>query len=389
MLQQQEAGDFSNYQLSKLLSKGKMTQRLDQLQKEMKVRNTGAVANFLDYEANIQELHAGRIMSEDTEHFVLVKNKPSTERNEEAASTSGASQESPSSSGKLEESSESVQKSQLEVKDVPNVTDTSCDIDLTEGDDTSSLPSPDKSKDISDAKSKDISDAVKSFFAKNTQFANTDATVKSQRTRLNSLCEKMAVQSQGERTVSESKEGDIEIVSNSEASEAQSTDNVEIVDVKPSTKNKNMQSLFTTAIDHMIYSELAVSNKQSKKDKKSDGKSVSESVVTSKIQDEKQDLSKENAESDDIMIVDEVEGLPTESTKQPSKMPNQPMPPIKGALPGPFNFMASMMDKLIASALSDNLEVSDDVLSKKEGNGQETIQTIDSSDESDGKYAAT
>ncbi|XP_072033149.1 DNA excision repair protein ERCC-5-like [Amphiura filiformis] len=383
-----QAGDFSNYQLSKLLNKGKMTQRLDELRKEMKVRNTGAVANLLDYENNIDELHAGRIMSEDREHYVLVKNKPS-DKNADKASSSGASQEASSSEKLEEELLTDTNKSTAEVKD----SSTSWDVDLTEMEDSS--PTAEKSKEISDA--------VKSFFAKNNLQVHSGANSKEQdQTDSEIHSQKLTAESKGAiRTISESesKEDDVEIISDGEVDASPPMDNVEIVDVKRGTKTRNMQSLVTTAID-LIYSEVTDSGKEGNTDMTSSGKIVSDDVIASKSQ-EKEQLVEEKAESDDVMsddvmIVGEVEG--TKSLKQPAKMSKPPTNMQKMA--GPFPFMSSLMDKLIASALSDNLEVSEDVLSKRamlsKENGQDGKPEIvgsgddsgmlDNSDDSDDDF---
>ncbi|XP_033637600.1 DNA repair protein complementing XP-G cells-like [Asterias rubens] len=72
--------EFSDYQLKKLLQKGKMTQRLDTLRKEMSERNAGEIASMLDLESGgSKEVEAGRIISEDAQHYLLVKRQSKME----------------------------------------------------------------------------------------------------------------------------------------------------------------------------------------------------------------------------------------------------------------------------------------------------------------------
>ncbi|XP_022098685.1 DNA repair protein complementing XP-G cells-like isoform X2 [Acanthaster planci] len=69
-----ESFDFSNYQVEKLLQKGKMTKRIDDLRKEMSERNAGAIASMLEVDTDSSHaVEAGRIMSQDLQHYLLVK----------------------------------------------------------------------------------------------------------------------------------------------------------------------------------------------------------------------------------------------------------------------------------------------------------------------------
>ncbi|XP_038050845.1 DNA repair protein complementing XP-G cells homolog [Patiria miniata] len=73
-----KSNDFSNYQVMKLLQKGKMTKRIDVLQKEMSERNVGAIASMMDVESGRSHaVEGGRIMSEDSHHYLLVKRNSS------------------------------------------------------------------------------------------------------------------------------------------------------------------------------------------------------------------------------------------------------------------------------------------------------------------------
>ncbi|PIK57731.1 putative DNA repair protein [Apostichopus japonicus] len=79
-----KADDFSSYQLSRLLKKGKMSHRLDELQKDMKTKTSGDLAVLLDYETRLQAFEAGRVASEDAQHYLLIKNKSQNEEKKES-----------------------------------------------------------------------------------------------------------------------------------------------------------------------------------------------------------------------------------------------------------------------------------------------------------------
>ncbi|PIK46630.1 putative DNA repair protein [Apostichopus japonicus] len=79
-----KADDFSSYQLSRLLKKGKMSHRLDELQKDMKTKTSGDLAVLLDYETRLQAFEAGRVASEDAQHYLLIKNKPQNDEKKES-----------------------------------------------------------------------------------------------------------------------------------------------------------------------------------------------------------------------------------------------------------------------------------------------------------------
>ncbi|XP_032243237.2 DNA excision repair protein ERCC-5 homolog isoform X2 [Nematostella vectensis] len=64
-----EATDFSSFQLQGVLQRGRLTQKLDQLRKDMTMRTSGEVAGI----AGKGSVQSSRIVSEDTGHYVLVK----------------------------------------------------------------------------------------------------------------------------------------------------------------------------------------------------------------------------------------------------------------------------------------------------------------------------
>ena len=338
-LSSQQAGDFSNYQLNKLLNKGKMTQRLDELRKEMTARNTGAVASMLDFDS-AQELLAGRIMSEDMEHYVLVKNKSQDQNGDkDGASTSDSQQIA--TIEKLEEKSQGISdKSATEVKgqSVGNVkvkNDTPSDLTELE-----EVP-------VSSNKSKEITEAVKSFFAKNKMDSKQSANI----------------QVQGQRSWNKgqmglgSKDSDVVVISDNDVSV--SPGEVEVVEMKDGQKTKNMQSLFTSAIDKFVHS--ALTNK--------------EDTRTNSKEKDTQDKAESSGE-DDIMIVGEVGASPSVSQREKSSQRLRPGEKRTSMAP----FMSTLLDKLVASALSEDNETED-----KDKGKDKVVEEVDSSDDSDGE----
>ncbi|XP_033110314.1 DNA repair protein complementing XP-G cells-like [Anneissia japonica] len=71
-----EANEFSEFQLSKLLNKNKLNQRLEDIREEMSKRSSGEIASILDVET--KSVEAKRIVSEDTQHYILVKTQKQT-----------------------------------------------------------------------------------------------------------------------------------------------------------------------------------------------------------------------------------------------------------------------------------------------------------------------
>ncbi|XP_077987460.1 DNA excision repair protein ERCC-5 homolog [Glandiceps talaboti] len=67
------AGDFSSYQMTKLLQKSKLSQRLDNVRKELNTRDSGEIASFLDFGVDEKGVQAQRVVSEDTQHYILIK----------------------------------------------------------------------------------------------------------------------------------------------------------------------------------------------------------------------------------------------------------------------------------------------------------------------------
>eukprot|EP00057_Strongylocentrotus_purpuratus_P010645 XP_011665119.1 PREDICTED: DNA repair protein complementing XP-G cells homolog isoform X2 [Strongylocentrotus purpuratus] len=79
--------DFSQYQLKKLLNKGKLRLRLDNLRKEMRTKMSLSMTALLDAQSmSGSQVDAGRVASEDTQHYILMKkgNKPDEESEDES-----------------------------------------------------------------------------------------------------------------------------------------------------------------------------------------------------------------------------------------------------------------------------------------------------------------
>ncbi|KAI8510430.1 DNA repair protein complementing XP-G [Branchiostoma belcheri] len=66
----EEADSFSNMQLSNLLSRSKLSQRLGEVRKDMNLQASGAVTQYLQQGASVE---SRRVVSEDTAHYLLVK----------------------------------------------------------------------------------------------------------------------------------------------------------------------------------------------------------------------------------------------------------------------------------------------------------------------------
>jgi hypothetical protein len=71
----QVSDDFSNFQLSHLLKRGRLTQRLGTIRKEMNEKRAGElVTNVVDSEMNVNAIiQSQKIMSEETAHYILIK----------------------------------------------------------------------------------------------------------------------------------------------------------------------------------------------------------------------------------------------------------------------------------------------------------------------------
>ncbi|XP_030838334.1 DNA repair protein complementing XP-G cells isoform X2 [Strongylocentrotus purpuratus] len=79
--------DFSQYQLKKLLNKGKLRLRLDNLRKEMRTKMSLSMTALLDAQSmSGSQVDAGRVASEDTQHYILMKKgtKPDEESEDES-----------------------------------------------------------------------------------------------------------------------------------------------------------------------------------------------------------------------------------------------------------------------------------------------------------------
>ncbi|KAJ8309905.1 hypothetical protein KUTeg_011770 [Tegillarca granosa] len=69
----EESGDFSNYQMKKLLKKGRLTHQLDHVRKEMLTRTAGAITPGLNDDFYSDDIQTRRVVSSDTSHYVLIK----------------------------------------------------------------------------------------------------------------------------------------------------------------------------------------------------------------------------------------------------------------------------------------------------------------------------
>ncbi|CAB3998899.1 DNA repair complementing XP-G cells homolog [Paramuricea clavata] len=71
----EECDDFSNFQLNHLLKRGKLTQRLGTIRKEMNEKRVGElVVDVADSEMNVNSIiQSQKIMSEETGHYILIK----------------------------------------------------------------------------------------------------------------------------------------------------------------------------------------------------------------------------------------------------------------------------------------------------------------------------
>lgn len=72
----QESDDFSNFQLNHLLKRGKLTQRLGTIRKEMNEKRAGELvtADVVDSEMNVNAIvQSQKIVSEETGHYILIK----------------------------------------------------------------------------------------------------------------------------------------------------------------------------------------------------------------------------------------------------------------------------------------------------------------------------
>ena len=71
----EEANDFAKYQLLKILKQSKLSQKLDDIRKEMNSRCSGGiVSNLSTGEGAEQAIASQKVMSEDASHLILIKN---------------------------------------------------------------------------------------------------------------------------------------------------------------------------------------------------------------------------------------------------------------------------------------------------------------------------
>ncbi|KAM7431485.1 nucleotide-excision repair [Porites harrisoni] len=87
-----QAGNFSSFQLEGVLKRGKLNQRLDELRKEMNNRNSGELAGVTPQDSGDKNaaVKSQKILSEDSAHYILIKNneREPEKDNQEAGSTS-------------------------------------------------------------------------------------------------------------------------------------------------------------------------------------------------------------------------------------------------------------------------------------------------------------
>lgn len=71
-----QAGDFSSFQLVGVLKRGKMNQRLDELRRDMNSKNSGDLAGVApdDSLGENSAVKSQKILSEDSAHYILLKN---------------------------------------------------------------------------------------------------------------------------------------------------------------------------------------------------------------------------------------------------------------------------------------------------------------------------
>ncbi|XP_057687187.1 DNA excision repair protein ERCC-5 homolog [Corythoichthys intestinalis] len=65
--------DFSQYQLSGLLHRNKLNQRLEGVEKEMNQRSAGSAPQFYEQEQQSHDVESRRLVSEDNSHYILIK----------------------------------------------------------------------------------------------------------------------------------------------------------------------------------------------------------------------------------------------------------------------------------------------------------------------------
>ncbi|CAB1421658.1 unnamed protein product [Pleuronectes platessa] len=67
------SGDFSQYQLSGLLQRNKLNQRLEGVEKEMNERSAGSAPQLCQQDGQSHSVEARRLVSEDNSHYILIK----------------------------------------------------------------------------------------------------------------------------------------------------------------------------------------------------------------------------------------------------------------------------------------------------------------------------
>ncbi|KAK3605617.1 hypothetical protein CHS0354_027283 [Potamilus streckersoni] len=65
--------DFSKYQITKLLKQSKLSNRLDEVRKELSTRSAGELTQDLEKDFFSDEVQSSRVVSSDTSHYILIK----------------------------------------------------------------------------------------------------------------------------------------------------------------------------------------------------------------------------------------------------------------------------------------------------------------------------
>ncbi|XP_069381394.1 DNA excision repair protein ERCC-5 homolog isoform X2 [Paralichthys olivaceus] len=91
----ERSGDFSQYQLTGLLQRNKLNQRLEGVEKEMSERAAGSAPQLCQEDGQSHSVESRRLVSEDNSHYILIKgstkSKTATESQPAAAPWSGSS----------------------------------------------------------------------------------------------------------------------------------------------------------------------------------------------------------------------------------------------------------------------------------------------------------
>ena len=84
----QVADDFSNYQLSKLMRRSKLNQKLEDVRKVLKSSETAVVG--LSQGSQVCDVETSRIMSSDSAHYILVRGVDMESSSQDEAESQGS-----------------------------------------------------------------------------------------------------------------------------------------------------------------------------------------------------------------------------------------------------------------------------------------------------------